>query len=406
MATINFLISGISQTVLVNLVSYHGGASPVKINQIMCNLNMNVKSVNTMNIQSTLLPVFTSYLAMAVVYFLPRDHHKTTSDHRQDDNNQSIESPNPHHSLSNIHHHHRRRNNKKNKENKYQFSINNIIDSNELKMMVLAFYDLVCGIISFLSLVWSGSAIFQLVYSSIIIVTATFRHFLLPNKKLSLQQWIACWIVTFGLLLSGFGQNNHSHSHSSSFTSNILAAFSQLLWPLITTTLYAIEYVLIEKLLQGKNAPSDNELCCKMGFYGLSAVCLYQIFNVIPNWNNTFIHEITIHNGSGAIIAISYFWIFISNFLHNWSYFKLLHNSGAVSTGINQALRAVGVFVISGIFFCELQESQCFNSFKFLSLIIVIIGVLRYAFITAMYQHNKNGELYIMSIDDQNKHLV
>merc|ERR1712176_1576565 len=145
--------------------------------------------------------------------------------------------------------------------------------------------------------------------------------------------------------------------------------------------------------------------CYKMGFYGLIVVCLYILFNVIPNWNTIFIHEITTHNGSGIIIIISYFWIFVSNFLHNWSYFILLHNAGAVSTGINQALRAVGVFVISAICFCHLQESQCFNSFKFLSLIIVIIGVLRYAFITAMYQHNKNGELYVMSID-QNKHSV
>eukprot|EP00483_Globobulimina_turgida_P000512 UN00512 len=275
-------------------------------------------------------------------------------------------------------------------------------------IMFLALYDLFCTIISFLSLVWSGSAVYQLVYSSIIIVTVTFRHFVLPNKKLTVQQWIACCIVTFGLLLSGFGQSN-KHQHSSSIIESIELAFGQLLWPFITTMLYAIEYVCIEKLLQSKNAPSNNELCYKQGFYGLIFVCLYILFNVIPKWNNVFLHQVHVHNGSVIVIMGSYFLIFISNFLHNWSYYVLLHNSGAVSTGINQALRACGVFVISGVCFCELQESQCFDSFKFLSLIIVIIGVLRYAFITAMHQHNKHGQLYlspkvIMKMD-QNKQL-
>lgn len=260
-------------------------------------------------------------------------------------------------------------------------------------------FDIMCCIVSFISLIRAGSAIFQLVYSSIIIITATFRHFLIPNKKLTVQQWIACVVVTLGLFLSGFGQSGSKHSESGSNLANLYMAFSQLLWPFITTVLYSIEYVLIEKLLQGKDAPSDNELCYKMGFYGLIVSCSYIIIKVIPNWSTVFIHNITIHHGSGLLILISYFWIFNSNFAHNWAYFILLKNSGAVSTGINQALRAVGVFVISGICFCDLQESQCFNSFKFLSLIIVMVGVLRYAFITAMYQHNKQGDLYMITVD-------
>ena len=208
--------------------------------------------------------------------------------------------------------------------------------------------------------------------------------------------------MTLGLFLSGFGQSGSKHSESSSHFENVSLAFGQLLWPLVTTILYSIEYVLIEKLLQGKDAPSDNELCYKMGFYGLIVSCSYILINVVPNWSTVFIHNITVHHGSGVLILISYFWIFISNFLHNWAYFILLKKSGAVSTGINQALRAVGVFVISGICFCDLQESQCFNSFKFLSLIIVMVGVLRYAFITAMYQHNKQGDLYM--VVDQHKY--
>ena len=344
---------------------------------------------------------------MAVVYFLPSDKAKSKSN----SNSSSCQSPDSSTSHTQSHSHSSSSNKKSKRRSTASaiLSLYDIMDKNELKIMCLALFDLMCGIISFLSLVWSGSAVFQLVYSSIIIVTATFRHFLLPNKKLTVQQWFACCIVTFGLLLSGFGNGTNSkHQHAaahSSIADSIYLAFRSLLWPLITTILYAIEYVLIEMLLQGKNAPSDNELCYKMGFYGLIVVCCYIVCNVVPQWNNVFIHEIFVHNGSGRVIVVCYAFIFLSNFMHNWTYFMLLHASGAVSTGINQAVRAVGVFVISGICFCELQEAQCFNSFKFLSLIIVTIGVLRYAFITAMSQRNKSKELYMVAIDSD-KHFV
>merc|ERR1719191_2068954 len=70
-------------------------------------------------------------------------------------------------------------------------------------------WDCLAQVVSFFALVWAGSALYQLVYSSILIVTAALRHFLL-GKKLSLQQWMACIIVTSGLFLSSLGMNNGS----------------------------------------------------------------------------------------------------------------------------------------------------------------------------------------------------
>merc|ERR1719245_1153255 len=86
--------------------------------------------------------------------------------------------------------------------------------------------------------------------------------------------------------------------------------------------------------------------------------------------------------GSPSTVIWGYVWTCVANFGHNLTYFMLLGSSGAVSTGINQSLRAVFVFVISAIFFCEIQASQCFNSYKFLSLVVVIGGVMRYAFVS------------------------
>ena len=83
------------------------------------------------------------------------------------------------------------------------------------RIQYLALYDICCNITSFVALVTAGSGTYQLVYSSIIIITATFRHFLLPNKKLTFNQWLACLIVTFGLLLSAFGNQRHDTMHHS-----------------------------------------------------------------------------------------------------------------------------------------------------------------------------------------------
>ena len=125
--------------------------------------------------------------------------------------------------------------------------------------------------------------------------------------------------------------------------------------PLLATVLYSYEYVLVEKLMASHNAPSSSEVCYKMGFYGTGIISCYMFFYVLPFWDEYVIFEIVKHNGKWKTIIVGYGLTFICNFLHNWIYFKLLHVSGAVSTGINQALRAVFVFVISAVCFCQLQ---------------------------------------------------
>merc|ERR1719219_3186938 len=93
--------------------------------------------------------------------------------------------------------------------------------------------------------------------------------------------------------------------------------------------------------------------------------------------------------GSPSTVVWSYAWTCVANFRHNLTYFMLLGSSGSVSTGINQSLRAVCVFVISAVCFCDIQQSQCFNSYKFLSLVVVIGGVLRYAQVSMNEQQKK-----------------
>ena len=215
-------------------------------------------------------------------------------------------------------------------------------------------------------LICAGAGNYQVIYSSII-------------------------IVTVGLFISGLGNSSNSTFHNGIIKTTCV--------PLISTCIYGFEYVLIEKLLNTDhdsnkdNIPKPTEMCYKTGIYSGTIIIIYILIYVIPNWKSLIIDEIALHNGNYWSIIICYLFLFLCNFLHNWTYFKLLHVSGAVSTGINQALRAVFVFIISGILFCEYSPNQCFSSFKLLSVLIVIGGVFRYAFVTSMIDQKRELSL-------------
>jgi hypothetical protein len=61
------------------------------------------------------------------------------------------------------------------------------------------------------------------------------------------------------------------------------------------------------------------------------------------------------------------------------AYFELVESTGAVATGVLQALRAVCVFGISHVWFCEQDSGQCYNSWKGLATVVVVMGVMAFA---------------------------
>jgi len=256
----------------------------------------------------------------------------------------------------------------------------------------ICIWDCMSSVISFFAIITAGSGIYQLVYSSILIVTATLRHIFL-NRRLSFQQWVSCIIVTSGLFLSCLGLNTNRHPQvddvfaleaglkSGDSTSSIWT----LLLPIVSTCAYAIEYVMIEKYGTLPGAVGPREMCVKCGCFGTAVFTLYVFIFVIPRWDELMINSINEMGGNPTTVIWSYIWTCAANLGHNFTYFILLDCSGAVSTGINQSLRAVFVFVISAVCFCHIQQSQCFNSYKFLSLLVVIGGVLRYAQVS-MYE--------------------
>jgi len=98
------------------------------------------------------------------------------------------------------------------------------------------------------------------------------------------------------------------------------------------------------------NPPSGSFIQTYTGMTGLGLVLMYVIFYTIPNWE----HLVSVHvreaHGSVIVIVVAYFGMMLSSFLHSWSYYKLVKQTGSVSTGILQSLRAIFVFLLSSLF--------------------------------------------------------
>jgi len=329
-----FLVSGVTQTILVNLISYHGGAS-----------------------ESTMIPPMIQYISMILCYFVPGGDEVPIWT--------SLTKPMPN-------------------------------DQASRWLPFICLWDCMANVLIFLAIITAGSGLFQLVYSSILIVTATLRHFTL-GKRLSFQQWVSCIIVTSGLFLSCLGLNiNDDHPHKDDVRAlknglkdgEVVSGIWTLLLPILSTCVFAMEYVIIEKYASLPGAVGPREMCVKCGCFGTAVFTCYLFVYVIPRWDDLMINSIKEMGGNPTTIIWSYIWTCLANLFHNLTYFMLLGSSGSVSTGINQSLRAVFVFVISAVCFCDIQQSQCFNSYKFLSLLVVIGGVLRYTQVS-IYEQKK-----------------
>jgi drug/metabolite transporter (DMT)-like permease len=196
------------------------------------------------------------------------------------------------------------------------------------------------------------------------------------KRAISHQQWYAIIAVTFGLMLSAFGGINLP-SHATESTNSIGLG---LLFTFTATIMYSIYYILSEKFLTGKNSVSPHQLQNQVGIFAVLYISTYQIVYTIPNFDTLVKDNIHAHNGSGIGVMLMYIVLVISALAHAITFYQLVGAVGAVSTGILQSLRAVSVFVISAIIFCDDEHpNQCYNRWKGLSTLIVVAGILYFS---------------------------
>ncbi|KAJ3416900.1 hypothetical protein HDV05_007958 [Chytridiales sp. JEL 0842] len=221
--------------------------------------------------------------------------------------------------------------------------------------------DVVGNLILAAGLFLTGSGLYMVIYSSIIVFTALGNRCFL-GRRLNLIQWGSVVTISFGLSLTAVGKESES---KGSLVFGILTS-------LIGTWIHSFVYTLNDHFLTNVKPPvSPIAQGVWMGFYATLTTTLFMLLFSIPTLLSMPLLRIDIIAG--------YILLVLSSLGHSISYFQLVESTGAVATGVLQALRAVGVFGISHMWFCEMDGGQCYTSWKGLATVVVVVGVLGFA---------------------------
>lgn len=89
-------------------------------------------------------------------------------------------------------------------------------------------------------------------------------------------------------------------------------------------------------------------------------------------------------NGIWWQIILLYILLTLLDFAHMFAQYSAVSRVGSVAMGIAKAISSVVVFVLSDLCFCSSDQGQCINSWKTISLCIVLTGVIAYSVGTAL----------------------
>ncbi|KAJ3227819.1 hypothetical protein HK099_000073 [Clydaea vesicula] len=218
---------------------------------------------------------------------------------------------------------------------------------NHTGVIAVALLDVFGQIILTVGLFYIGSGLYQVIYSSVIVFASVYNRIFL-KRTMDFKQWMAVITITFGLSLNALITDNKNPTMNKLQESSdqIILGF---IITLVGTSIYSGVYTLNDHLMtskQSKASPRDQ--------------CLWPL--------------------SDPDVIFAYLVLTLSALGHNVTYFELVNCTGAVATGVLQALRAVLVFFLSHFFFCDQDAHQCFTFGKGLSTFFVILGVLGFAY--------------------------
>lgn len=242
------------------------------------------------------------------------------------------------------------------------------------------------NVLGVLGLIFAGSGIFQVVYSSVVLFTALLCRIFLGRSPQP-KQWIALFMITLGLAISAVGGVASISSPGAPVAAGNApvedtskATLLGMFLTLISAIFYASSYVTVEYNLQDSADPlSERDIQAYAGLYGLLIIVVYTLAHTVPNWSTLVVENVAKKNGSLMLVFLAYATLALSSFLHSVSYYKLVRTVGAVSTGVLQSLRAVSVFGLSSLIFCGQHAEQCVTTPKIISMGVVAVGLYAYS---------------------------
>ncbi|KAI8852898.1 hypothetical protein BC829DRAFT_47861 [Chytridium lagenaria] len=242
-------------------------------------------------------------------------------------------------------------------------------------VMAVAAFDVVGNMVLAAGLFLTGSGLYMVIYSSIIVFTALGNRVLL-KKVISRRQWVAVVVITVGLSITAIG--NHAKGHNVALG---------ILVSLLGTWIHSMVYILNEHLMSNPaTASPPRAQCIHVGLYSTLLTLFAILLISIPTL-------LTMPLLQPSVIAV-YTLLIIASLGHSISYFDLVESTGGVATGVIQALRAVGVFGLSHVWYCGAHEEQCYSTWKGVATVVVVVGVVGFAVAKSLDGGKGGGEGY------------
>lgn len=145
---------------------------------------------------------------------------------------------------------------------------------------------------------------------------------------------------------------------------------------------------------------SPPKLCARIGSILTILIFMYTAVVTAPHWQEYVVDPMAAVGGDTTIVTLCLLGFMFTRMAHNVYarqagvrvvpdacvsqilYFQLISSSGAVSTGLIQAVRAITVFGLSSVMFCHSHPTQCFTWGRGLSTALVAAGVVLYTVAT------------------------
>ncbi|KAI8838739.1 hypothetical protein BJ741DRAFT_600479 [Chytriomyces cf. hyalinus JEL632] len=210
----------------------------------------------------------------------------------------------------------------------------------------------------------TGSGLFMVIYSSIVVFTALFSRMLLPGRSLSRMQWASVISICFGLSLTAIGNTGNENAAASHLI------FLGILVCIFGTAVLSLVYVATDHILtEGSSTPYSQ--CIWVGIFSSLLTLVAMLVLSIPSLRTLPLFD--------SDVVMAHLILILSSLGHSVAYFELVESTGGIATGVLQGLRAVGVFGLSHVWFCERDEGQCFTVWKGAATVIVVCGVVTFA---------------------------
>lgn len=295
-----------------------------------------------------------------------------------------------------------------------------------LLIFLLCILDVISASMNFTGLVYAGSAIFTVVYSSMTMYTAIFSWIIL-GRRLKALQWLGIWVIVMGLSLTSVfvpsttgpeidvgdgGGSSDSNSGSSDSGSGdgdgskgpmqvhiaapeILSESSRIslgIFLVVCGSLFhSLSYILSEIILTSfKGTVTPVMLSTTMGLFGCVVFGMWQLIYTVPRFQTLVLDEIAKHQGDINVIWVSYIVLAVSSLVHAVTFFSLIQRVGSTTTGVLKGVQSVLVFVLSHYLFCSVSQAQCFTETKGVSLGLVLLGVFLYSYFASDEEGDEN----------------